>query len=131
MAGLDADLSYPMAVPERRFALDPAGIDSAATWAWFEALVAAGERLGTPIARIVVGGRVLPKLYREVPGAKQSPVAKLLVIVGNHDDHLHVRLARPTAEADAAALARLSAIAFQPAQAIEPSDHPRLDERSR
>ncbi len=131
MAGLDADLSYPMVVPERRFALDPAGIDSAATWAWFEALVAAGERLGTPIARIVVGGRVLPKLYREVPGAKQSPVAKLLVIVGNHDDHLHVRLARPTPEADAAALARLSAIAFQPAQPVEPSDHPRLDERSR
>lgn len=107
MAGLDADLSYPMVVPARRFALDPAGIDSKATWAWYEALVAAGNQLGTPVERIVVGGRVLPKLFRDVPGAKQSPIAKLLVIVGNHDDHTHLRLARPTPEADAAARDRL------------------------
>ncbi len=125
MAGLDADLSYPMVVPERRFALDPAGIDSRATWAWFEALVAAGERLGTPVERIVVGGRVLPKLYRDVPGAKQSPIAKLLVIFGNHDDHTHLRLSRPTADADAAARARLAAIALQP------GTDPRLDEGAR
>ena len=105
MAGLDADLSYPMKVPSRRFATDPAGIDAAATWDWFVTLHATAEALGTPIDRIVVGGQVLPMLLRDVPGARQSRLVrdKLLKIVGNHDDHHHVRLARPSAEAEAAA----------------------------
>jgi len=104
MAGLDADLSYPMKVPARRFALDSAGIDLAATWDWFETLDATATALGTPIDRIVVGAQVLPRLM-QVPGAKQSRLAraKMLKIVANHDDHHHLRLARPTPEIDAAA----------------------------
>jgi len=44
-------------------------------------------------------------LLRDVPGARQSRLVrdKLLKIVGNHDDHHHVRLARPSADAEAAA----------------------------
>jgi len=111
MAGLDADLSYPMKDPWRRFALDPAGIDTAATWDWFVTLYATAEALGTPLDRIVVGGRVLPRLLQEVPGAKTSPLMrnKILTIVGNHDDHHHVRLKRPSAAADTSSAAAIAA----------------------
>lgn len=125
MSGLDADLSYPMRAPERRFATDPAGIDLAAAWDWFVTLYDTAAELGTPIDRFVVGGQVLPRLLAAVPPGRARELVKLKLfkVVANHDDHQHVRLAIPEPTHDLASL-----LAKPP---VEPGRDATLDERPR
>ena len=125
MSGLDADLSYPMRVPARRFATDPAGIDLAAAWDWFVTLYDTAAALGTPIDRFVVGGQVLPRLLGAVPPGRARELVKLKLfkVVPNHDDHQHVRLAIPKPDQD------LASLLAEPA--LEPGRDATLDERPR
>lgn len=109
MAGRDADLSYPVPDPKRRFVDAVDTIDLRATWAWFETLTATAERLGTPMDAILIGPRLYARILRELPNARQSPLIKdrILRVIRDHDDHQHVRITPPTSQAAAAARSAL------------------------
>ncbi|MFO0748078.1 MAG: hypothetical protein U1F43_20830 [Myxococcota bacterium] len=124
--GRDADLSYPLADARKRFVEAVDQIDIKATWRWFVLLHATGETLGVDVERIIVGPRVLARLLAEVPEARGSRLIKdkVIRVVGGHDDHHHIRIATPTAEADAAALEALTRPAS--AEAAPPATAPAL-----
>ncbi len=109
MAGRDADLSYPVADPKRRFADAVEHVDLRATWDWFEALTTTAQRLGTPIDAILIGPRLYARILRELPGARQSPLitARLVRVIRDHDDHQHIRITPPSPDAAAAARSAL------------------------
>jgi hypothetical protein len=108
IAGRDVDLSFVTAQNQNHFAVDLAAMDVAATWRWFEALVEAGEALGTPVDRILVDRKVKRHLEQNLgKAALRSPVWRRLVVVSGHDAHHHLRIAIDSPERDRRALAAL------------------------
>lgn len=110
MAGRDADLSYPIADPKRRFTDAVDLVDLPATWEWFETLTTTASALGTPIDAIMVGPRTYARILRELPKARQSPLIRdrIVRVIRDHDDHQHVRITPTTAKDAAAARAALT-----------------------
>lgn len=112
LSGIDADLSYVTDANRAHFAVDLDAMDVQATFRWWELLVEAGKRLGTPVDAILVDPAVerhiKKSLPKKGPGAKVgSPVWALLARVGGHDGHHHVRIVEASAKAEKAAREQL------------------------
>lgn len=109
MTGRDADVAYVTQANKNLHKVALRDLDAVATWRWLELLVQAGVEQGTPVDRILVAKSVRRTLLRKLgKSLRESPLwSGVLVDAKGHDDHFHLRLTEPSAEADAQALAEL------------------------
>ncbi len=110
MTGRDADVAFVTHENKNLHKVALRNLDAQATWRWFELLVQAGVEQGTPVDSILVAKSVRRTLLRKLGKSLRESLlwSEVLVDAKGHDDHFHLRLSEPSAEADARALAELN-----------------------
>ncbi len=109
LAGRDVDISYASRGNQGLSHVRLKKIDAKLSFRWFQILTETAASYGTPVERIWVGPHVRAWLKRKLPsGERGSDLWQQLVqTLPGHDAHHHLRLASPSAEDDAQALAEL------------------------
>ncbi len=109
LAGRDVDISYASRTNQGLSHVRLKKIDAKLSMRWFQLLAETAASYGTPVERIWVGPRVRAWLKRKLPSGERDTVLWRQVVqtLPGHDAHHHLRLASPSAEDDAQALAEL------------------------
>lgn len=109
MTGRDADMAFITHDNRNLHKVALKDLDAQASWRWLELLVQTGQELGTPVEHILVAKSIKRTLLRKLGKSLRDSAMwqDVLVEAKGHDDHFHLRLTQPSAEADARALAAL------------------------